>query len=111
MKSERWFSTGTLTIAWLVAVAQSSPASINIINPTGANYRASEAVTDLVPPFPIGTTGTVKLNPLQVGHLESPTVGSDFDTAFTTDSVPINPTHPGFSGWTWTAGSDQGLNG
>ncbi len=111
MKSFQWKALALLAITSQVMLAGSSQAAINIIDPTGANYVAQVPLTDLVPPFPAGTVGNVKLTPATVQHLESPTVGSPFDTAFQTDSVPVNPTNPGFAGWTWTPGSDQGLNG
>jgi hypothetical protein len=46
--------------------------AFTIVGPTGDNYRDSVNLTKLVPPFPAGTVGTVKLNPTQDPKLPKP---------------------------------------
>jgi hypothetical protein len=79
--------------------AQSVSAAITIVQPAGANYVESVALTNLPP----GATGTVKLNPIKpLAVLAPPAGGSLFMTTFAADVGQ----YPG-----WTAATGAALAG
>ncbi|QGZ92580.1 PEP-CTERM sorting domain-containing protein [Microcystis aeruginosa] len=85
--------------------------AFTIVGPTGDNYRDSVNLTKLVPPFPAGTVGTVKLNPTQDPklpkpwdniYLAPPANNADIFDVFDADAATQ------FAGWTAKPGDALG---
>ncbi len=85
--------------------------AFTIVGPTGDNYRDSVNLTKLVPPFPAGTVGTVKLNPTQDPklpkpwdniYLDPPANNADIFDVFAADAATQ------FAGWTAKPGAALG---